>query len=284
LIEGVKSVLECRLTSEGDSAVRSKFLVGIAFCAFLFGCDQATLMKKITPPDDELSARKYFDQLRQKEFDQIASELVPSVTDPGIRDELAQMASLIPADAPVSVKVVGAHVFHNPEYSTTSITLEYQFPSKWLLVDVTTQKKGKASTVLGFHITPQLDSLENLNRFTLVGKNAIQYLILSLAVGSLACSFYVLILCIRTKGVNRKWLWMLFILVGVEKVAVNWRTGQLTFGILAINIPSATASHALYGPWTVAVFLPLGAILFLKSQRKMKIPVETIPPPVDRAE
>jgi len=260
--------------------VRLKFLAGIAFCAFLFGCDQATLMKKFTPPEDELFARTFFDQLRQGEFGQIVSDLDPSVADPSVRDKLAEMASLIPAEAPVSVKVVGAHVFRNPEYSTTSITLEYQFVSKWLLVDVTTQRKAGASTVLGFHVTAESDSLENLNRFTLVGKSAIQYLILSLAVGSLAFSLYVLILCIRAKEVNRKWLWMLFILVGVEKVAVNWKTGQLTFGILAINIPSATASHPFYGPWTVAVFLPLGAILFLNRQRRRKIPAETTPPPV----
>lgn len=264
--------------------MRLKFLAGIAFCASLSDCDQATLMKKFTPPDDELFARTYFDQLRQGEFDQIVSDLDPSEENPGVRVKLVEMASLIPAGAPVSVKVVGAHVFRNRESSTTSITLEYQFPSKWLLVDVTTQKKAEASTVVGFHVTPQSDSLENLNRFTLVGKSAIQYSILTLGVGSLAFSFYVLILCIRTKDVNRKWLWMLFILVGVEKVAINWKTGQLTFGVIAFNITSASASHALYGPWTVAVFLPLGAILFLNRQRKMKIPAEAIPPPVEHVE
>jgi hypothetical protein len=242
------------------------------------------LMKKFTPRDDELRARTYFDQLRQGKFDQIVSDLDPSEVTPSVRDKLVEMASLIPAEAPVSVKVVGAHVFRNPESSTTSITMEYQFPSKWLLVEVTTQKKGEASTVVGFHITPQSDSLENLNRFTLVGKSAIQYLILTLAVGSLTFSFYVLILCIRTKGVNRKWLWMLFILVGVEKVAINWKTGQLTFGVIAINIPSATAGHPLYGPWTVSVFLPLGAILFLNRQRTIKIPGKPVPPPTERAE
>ena len=264
--------------------MRLKFLAGIAFCAFIFGCDQATLMKKFTPPEDELFARRSFDQLRQGKFDEIASDLDPSVADPNLRDKLAEMASLIPAEAPASIKVVGAYASRNPEFSTTSITLEYQFPNKWLLVDVTTQKKGEASTVLGFHVTAESDSLENLNKFTLVGKSAIQYLILTLAVCSLTFSFYVLILCIRTKDVNRKWLWMLFILVGVEKVAINWKTGQLTFGIIAINIPSAAASHPLYGPWTVAAFLPLGAILFLNRQRKMRIPAEAIPPPVEHAE
>ena len=264
--------------------MQSNFLVGIAFCAFLFGCDQATLMKKFTPPEDESTARSYFDQLRTGNFDQIASDLDTSLADSNVRDKLSEMASIIPAETPISVKVVGAHIFRGKEGSTTSITLEYQFPSKWLLVEVTTRKDGGVSTIVGFHVAPESDSLENLNRFTLVGKSAIQYLILTLAIGSLAFSFYVLVLCIRTKDVNRKWLWMLFILAGVEKVAVNWNTGQMTFGFLAINVPSATASHDLYGPWTIGVCLPLGAILFLHRQRKLKIAAESMPPLIPRAE
>ena len=258
--------------------MRLRCLAGLAFCAFLFGCDPASQINKFVPPGAESTARNYFVLLRQGKFNQIADDFDPSV--PNVRAALIEMATLVPAETPESVKIVGANTFRSPEYSTTSITLEYQFPSKWLLVDVTTKKTGEASTVTGFHVSVLRDSLENLNRFTLVGKTAIQYLILILAVCSLTFSFYVLILCIRTKDVNRKWLWMLFILAGVEKVAVNWKTGQLTFGILSINIPSATASHPLYGPWTIAVFLPLGAILFLNRKRKMKISGETIQPPV----
>jgi hypothetical protein len=36
--------------------MRFKCLVGIALCAFLLGCDQATLMRKFTPPEDEAIA------------------------------------------------------------------------------------------------------------------------------------------------------------------------------------------------------------------------------------
>lgn len=248
--------------------MRSKCLIGIAFCTFVGGCDQATLMKKWIPPESEQSARSYVDLLRQGKFDQIAHDLDPSVTD-AVPNSFAKMAAMLPAEAPQSVKVVGAHTFRGREYSTTSITLEYEFPSKWLLVDVTTKKMGGVATLLGFHVALLSDSLENRNRFTLSGKGAVQYSVLALALCSLGFSLYVLVLCFRTKGVRRKWLWVPFILVGAEKLAVNWTTGQLTFGILALQIPCATASHPLYGPWTVGVFLPVGAILFLNRQRKM---------------
>jgi hypothetical protein len=258
--------------------MRLKCLVGIAFCAFLVGCDQDTLMKKWIPSGSEESARAYVDALRQGKFDQIARDLDPSVTDAAVPSTFAKMATMLPAETPRSVKVVGAHMFRGQEYSTASLTLEYQFPSKWLLVDVTTKKMGGVATLVGFHVTPLSDSLENQNRFTLAGKGIVQYSVLALAVSSLAFSLYVLVLCLRMKGVTRKWLWAPFILVGAEKLAVNWTTGQLSFGVLAVQIPCGTASHALYGPWTVGVFLPIGAIVFLNRQRKMTISDDSISP------
>jgi hypothetical protein len=43
-------------------------------------------------------------------------------------------------------------------------------------------------------------------------------------------------------------------------------------------------THPLYGPWTVAAYMPLGAIVFLHRRWKMKITGESIPPPVIAAE
>jgi hypothetical protein len=247
-------------------------------CGFLIGCDQAALIKKFTPPEDESFARSYVDSLRQGKFDEITRNLDPSVANLNIQGKLAEMAALIPAENPMSVKVVGVNLSRTKEYRTTTITLEYQFPSKWLLVEVVTQRGGRAFSVVGFHVTPISDSVENLNRFTLVGKSFVQYSILILAISSFGFSLYVLILCIRTKGVKRKWLWMIFILVGVEKVAVNWGTGQLTFGVLAINIPCAIAGFTPYGPWTIGVLVPIGAILFFDRQRRRKTASELISP------
>jgi hypothetical protein len=216
--------------------MRFNCLVGIAFCAFLGGCDQANLMKKWTPPEAESIARGYVDLLRQGKVDQIERDLDSSVADSNVRDTFTKMAAIFPTENLESVNVVGAHIFHGQDYSTTDITLEYQFPSKWLLVEVITRKKGDVSTVVGFHVNPMPDSLENLNKFTLVGKSATQYLVLAFAVCSLLFSFYVLVLCIRAKNGKTKWLWMLFILLGVGKLAVNWTTGEFTFTPLAFQI------------------------------------------------
>jgi hypothetical protein len=260
--------------------MRFIYLGGIAFCAFLVGCDEASLMRKWTPPGAQSAAQGYVELLRQGQFDHIEHDSDPSIVDSHFRDTLAKMAAIFPAETPQSIKVVGAHVFHGPEYSTTDITLEYQFPGKWLLAQITTQQKGAVSSIVGFHVNLIPDSLENLNKFTLAGKSPTQYLTLICSVSSLLFALYVFVQCIRSKDMKPKWLWAIIVLVGVGKFAVNWGTGQWAYQLLAIQIPCFSMTRPIYGPWVVAAYLPVGAIVFLHRRWKKKITGETIPPSV----
>jgi len=250
----------------------------IAFCALLVGCDQAALMKKFTPPEEESIAEGYVVLLQQQKFDRIERDLDSSVAGLDVRNTLSQMAALFPAENSKSVKVVGAHTLRNQESSTVDLTLEYEFSTKWLLVNVTTRKQGDVRTLTGFHVTPIADSLENLNKFTLAGKGVLQYMILMCDVGSLLFSLYVFVLCLRTKDMKLKWLWSIIVLVGVGKLAVNWGTGEWTYQLFAFQVPCFSMSRGLYSPWIVAAYVPLGALIFLQRRWKMKITGESIPP------
>ena len=260
--------------------MRFIYVVGIALCAVLVGCDEATLMKKWTPQGAESVARGYVEQLRQGQFDHIEHDAEPSIVDAHFRDTLGKMAAIFPTETPKSIKVVGARVFQGPDYSTTDITLEYQFPSQWLLAEITTQQKGGASNIVGFHVNPIPDSLENLNKFTLSGKSATQYLTLICSIASLLFALYVFVQCIRSKDMKPKWLWAIIVLVGVGKFAINWGTGEWYYQLLAIQIPCILMTRPLYGPWTVAAYVPLGAIVFLHRRWKKKVTGESIPPSV----
>ncbi len=60
--------------------------------------------------------------------------------------------------------------------------------------------------------------------------------------------------------------------VGLGKVAVNWTTGEWGIPPLSIQLSSASAAAPLYGPWTIAVSRPLGAIVFLLNRRSCLVP------------
>jgi hypothetical protein len=249
---------------EGESKLGAFIkIIGVLLLGILAGCNQATLMKKVTPPEDEAAARRYVDLLRQNRFEQIEQDLDPVLKRPNLRDTLVTMAAMFPAQEPASAKVVGLRMFVGPDSRGTSITLEYEFPEKWLLVNVVKQNKGGVASVVGFHVTPVAESLEDLNRFTLANKSTSHYAILFLAVLAPLFSLYAFVLCIKTKIKRMKWLWLVFTLLGVGQLGVNWTTGQILFTPIAVHLPPSGAAAPLYEPWLVYVSLPLGAIIFL---------------------
>ena len=69
-----------------------------------------------------------------------------------------------------------------------------------------------------------------------------------------------------------KFLWFLFIIVGVGKLTMNWTTGQLTTHPLAFQLLGASYFRpGLYGPWLFSASWPLGAVIFYFRRKRLQI-------------
>jgi len=251
------------------SSLLRQFVVS-ALLLVLAGCNQADLLQKFASPEDQAVARGYIDLLRRQRFEDIEKATDPSIG--GIHNALVNMATLIPPGEPTSVTLVGAHQMNMADSSTVNLTFEYCFSGRWLLANVAVKKQGGKTTIVGFNVDPQPASLEDQNKFSLSNKTQIQYLLLALAIILPLLTLCVLVVCVRTKLRGRKWPWVLFIIFGFGKFAVNWTTGQWAFAPLSFQLFSASAFAPLYGPWTLAVSVPLGAITFLLLRRRLSAP------------
>lgn len=250
-------------------------LVGILLLGVAAGCDQASMVKLMTPAEDEVVARNYLKLLRENNFEQIEKDADPKIRTPALHDTLVEMAAMIPPGEPTSMKVVGTNTQSSVNSHKSNITFEYQFQSKWLLANVAVEKKNGTSTIFGFRVQPLPDSLENMNKFSLDGKSSLHYAVVTLVALIPIFILYALILCIRTKIPKRKWLWIIFILLGFGKIAFNWASGEWVFQALAFQLFGAGAVAAPYGPWTLTISLPLGAIWFLICRQSfINAPVE----------
>jgi hypothetical protein len=253
------------------SGARLIFPIGVLLLIIFSGCNQTkdSLIRRFIPLGSEAIATNYINLLREGKYEQIEADLNPSLKTPNIRDTLAGMASKIPSEDPKSVKVIGAYnnIFGS-DSSEINLTFEYQFPSQWLLINVATQKKNGISSIVGLNVYPLSDSLENLNRFTLVGKGIIQYVTLAFAILIPLFTLYALVLCVRTKMEKRKWLWIIFILAGLGKFTINWTTGQWNFAPLSFQLLGSSSFAPPYGAWLISISLPMGAILFLFRRKR----------------
>lgn len=174
------------------------------------------------------------------------------------------MAATIPDGNPISIKTVGASgTCTTGKGCTTIVDLEYQFPSNWLFVELTVNRKDSATTITSFRVRRLEQSIEEQNRLTLAQKEPLQYVLLAAALGSALLVLYAMVVCIRTPIMRRKWLWFLLTVVGLSRVWVNWTTGDVDYHIVWIHIPPASIWQDTYGPWSVSVSIPLGALIVL---------------------
>lgn len=260
----------------GEKAITGT-LVALALLV-VAACNQQSWMQRFASPEDQANARRVIDHLRNGDFEEIERAADSSISSSSLRDTLAKMAALIPKQDPTSVTLIGAHTMHATGGTTKNLTFEYNFSGKWLVLNVATLEKPGRSTIVGLNVYPQTTSVEEQNRFRLGDKTTIQYVALGLAVLFPLLTFYALAVCAKTKLSGRKWPWVLFILLGVGKFAVNWTTGAWGITLVAVQLFSASAAAPFYGPWTVAVSLPLGAIVFLLRRRALLAPSLTNSP------
>lgn len=245
-----------------------RHLRALSFLLFLLaGCDQASIVAKFASADEQALARSYIERLRARDFDAIEKFLDKGLAGPEVRGNLEKMAALFPAGEPRSVKLVGAYKHFQNESRILNTTFEYEFSEGWVLANVAIDEKNGAKSITGLNVYPRTQSLEQENQFTLIGKQPAQYLILAGAIGAALVSLFALVACIRTKPLRRKWLWILFIVLGVGQFAVNWTSGEWGIVPISVQLLGAGATAAPYGPWIVSCSIPLGAIVFLFWRR-----------------
>ena len=63
--------------------------------------------------------------------------------------------------------------------------LEYEFPGKWVITQMVVHSQDGKSAITSFYVEPESESLEAANRFTLRGRQPVQYVILSAGIVSL---------------------------------------------------------------------------------------------------
>lgn len=249
--------------------MKIKVVVGLFAILALIGCDQQAWFEKFISKEDAEFSIRYLALLQARNFPAIERKIDPRLKNAQLRSELKQIAAFFPAEKPIDIEVVGAHTFSSSAATDVNITLQYAYPSKWLLANVVFQKKDGNITVMGINVQPLPDSVENINRFTFKGKGAIHYMFFTLAIIVPLFIVTATVLCIKTSIPKRKWLWVLFVLCGYAQITLNWSDGSLNINPIHFQILGAGfIKYGPYAPWMLTVSIPIGAIAFLKKRKK----------------
>jgi hypothetical protein len=227
----------------------------------LAGCKAPAL-----DPETDTIARAVYSDLRTHS-PALKAKLSPELLTPQTDAEIAKVEVYLPPGEPSLGKAVSwNYVSMTGQGKTALLSHEYDYPGKVVLAKVWLKRSegAKAWTVTGFNVqtatTQDLKALE----FRLIGKSPAHYLFLAGMVASLGLMLAAMVKVVRTKGLKRKWLWLIASLFCVIGFQINWFSGALTwklnFGL--INAGAVTASSR-FDPWVLFFSLPLGAILIL---------------------
>ncbi|WP_157725127.1 hypothetical protein [Vogesella sp. LIG4] len=273
--DGQKQPLHWYVTKQSATAIKrlthmKMYLLAILLATLaLVGCDQQAIFDKFIPQGEAEFSKNYLALFPAQDFNAIEAKIDPALKDVSLREKLKAIADSFPAGKPKDIKVVGVHTFTHNNSSQLNLSFQYEYPTKWLLANVTLEKTGDVIVVKGVNVEPLVDSLENINRFSFDGKGIAHYIIL---ISAMAIPIFILIslvLCIRTPIPKRKWLWVIFVLCGFFQFSLNWTTGVLNINPLFFQLLGAGFFKPYpFGAVVISVSLPIGALIFLWRRKQ----------------
>lgn len=235
----------------------------VVFCAMMLsGCGLQGWMNAVIPQKEAAIGRGYIDDIRHQNFAPIEAKFDPQYKGEGLRSALEKMASFFPKDETKSVKVIGSNTIIFNGQTSYNFTYEYEFPHTWVLGHIYYKKSGNDIVIERMDVVPLRASLEEINAFTLRGKAPLQIGFLVLAALLAIFTLGTAVVALQTPIPKRKWLWVVFTLLGFVQVSLNWTTGEVNYAFVSFVLFAAGFAQQFYGPAFLQIALPIGAIIF----------------------
>ena len=263
----------------------------ILACLTFTACSVSKMAAKILPDTVETQMESIIDALERHDLDFIKSHGSDDFKALENIDESMQAIFdyIYPGEAQES-KLVNAQTHFSKSIGATGVTTytgQYEriYAKGTIVYSLVLEKVDgeECCAVRNINVNKFAVSPSQTSKFSLKDKGLKHYIFLFFAVLVPLFIIVTLIKCIRTKGINRKWLWVLFIVFGIYGITLNWTSGDLTlsfisktdnglkFSFLDLTLLGASATKSSYlSPWLVKVGFPLGAVLFRFRLRKME--------------
>jgi hypothetical protein len=244
----------------------------VATC-LLAACNQQTVLNAFIPQQQAGEARHLLDEIRAGNTSDVVPRTDTEYFGKNPAALLIQIQKYFPSEQPKSVKIIDSSVSTSGGQTQYGFRFEYEFSHAWVIAEIVFVQKGGQITIMGMHVLRMPQSLEQLNAFNLTNKTPFEYAVLALAIFTSCFILFSAVMAFGSYIPRRKWLWIIFILLGFGQLSVNWTTGAASYSILSFELFGAMAASKFYGPWIISFGVPLGAILFWRRRnvwRSMK--------------
>lgn len=259
-----------------------KFGLLLFLTGLLFSCNPNIDFEKIVPQHVDKFATGFIDDIKKGNIEECLLKVTPEMNNQSGRDYLTNSFRSIESLQIDSIRIISARqqsLMGEDGFTNYIIDYEYFIKDRYLYFTFGIhEEKGKLS-ITSFDGRFFETSLTEIHSFTLDKKGLVHYLFLVIAILVPVFILVTLVFAIRTK-LNKKWLWIIGILLGFVKFSLNWTTGQVGFQIISFQLLGAGFSKGgLVAPWTLSFTLPIVAIIFWikRNNNKETIDISTTP-------
>lgn len=235
------------------------------------GCSPEALVDRFANEEMKELAVERVEALRTGDGSETFAQFDAEFRNEGAEATLHRLAEIFPDEDYVKRSVIGYQwqrlhgtKFHN-------FTIEYEIGGKFWVANIILRENGAETTTYGLHLHQQEASTLAVTSVDFTHASVLHYLVLAAAIALPIASLVSIVVCVRTRGFPRKWLWSLFMLFGFGGLELNWSTGAIHWSIFSIKLLSADASANFGGPWVVGIAMPVGVFLFWEKRRKLRM-------------
>ena len=229
------------------------------------------MIRRFTPADADVRARAYLALLTRGQLDSAAARVVPRLSGPDARRELAKIVALLNGQQFDSSRVIGAAT--NKVNGVRHVNLSYEMHSAkgWSVANVATVDSANTWFVEGVSASAIPRPLEEQSRFALGGKSIRQYAWLLMSILCLGLSVGTALFLASRRAMPKRWRWVLASLIGIGGFSLNWTTGVAAVNPYLLQFGAASFTRAApVTPWIISFAIPIGAIVALQQYQRWR--------------
>ena len=250
---------------------------------------QDLAVKALAPPDAIQRAEAYGDLVQRQDLDGLRRETHPAILNPDFYKGVAKIAIYGSLDKPVATRILGYHT--NSVVSTTAgtwtdsnILIAHYYSDKVIFMTTYFHEQDKKKLINGFNLRRLSNADIASLKFSMQNKSPLHYGMLGLAALILVFSLITLYVTFTRPRLKWRWLWVFLVMFGIGRVTFNWATAAFGFDLVNFRAPQVIFDYELLQPMIIAIWLPIGAVLFwFMARQKTVAEVDAKKPQPDQA-
>lgn len=213
--------------------------------------------------------------IQKKRYKEIEPKFDQSLLkDDSLTEGLDSINKLIPEGDIKTITTVGINyeVLTTENYTVEKVSTinEVIYQKSEIVVEMLHYKVGDTIKVLGFRVYPKQE-IKDFFKAGFTNATLSAYITIFFSVFTLILIVTALILCINNDNLSRKWLWIIFVILGFVGFDFNWTTQTFQYSLLSFRIFGVGWFKAgCYSPLILSFSIPVGAIFYLYKYRYLK--------------